>query len=326
MAHDLTSRKKGLLAPGQVLSGRYRVRSLLAYGASSEVYLVQDNLLNGQLLALKLFDRSVCKDPRILSALQQELLINRTLRHPNILHIYDASFGEFTHDYITIEFVEGCSLVEMLRSNQTDELSLEEAVYVFVEFAAGLSYAHQQSVFHRDISPEQVLISTRGDVRIQRCGRPQVLGRKLTHSKEALFELESPEQKRDGIIDENANQYSLGLLLFGLLAGLNALKNLPEAELLSDIRSLRATPRWVAQLIQTCTQVNPEKRFDSMEQALLFVEAQSDIDAIEEVARERLKKRILESRRVVRQKRSSTIGKRRQSARSVARVPKKLGD
>ena len=299
--------KSGLLHRGQMVDERYLVKSIIAHSASSEVYAVEDTLLNGQLLALKIFCPLVSRDPRLLTALQQEILVNRTLRHPSIIQLYNSSIGESSHDYITMEIVDGCTL-ENLLNNRNECLSVEEAIYVFFELAAGLSYAHQHSVVHRNLQFNQALVSRRGDIRLKGLGRPAVIGRRvLPDSKNRIF-LEAPETTKDGIVDELSNQYSLGILLFGLLAGPQYMINRPRPELLADMRSIREVPTWVAELIHTCTKVSVGDRFDSIEQALLFAEAQTDIDSLEIEARSGLKRRILELTRVTRPKRPSTIG------------------
>lgn len=306
MSLSAPSHSKGLLAPGEVLATRYRVTQFLTKGSSSEIYVVQDELLDGQELALKLFNSVVSRDPRLFTALQQEVLLHRTLRHPNILQLYEAVLGTAKHTFLTMEYVDGCPLSQLVQSYKGTELSVEESVYVFIEFAAGISYLHQHSLVHRNIQSQEVLISRRGDIRIKGCGRQAIAGRRHIQAEgtgENRFC--APENLHGGLINATSNQFSLGALLYSLLVGKEALPKPGEA--FPDIRGIRSVPTWVGELVNTCLQPDPEKRFESVEQAVLFVEAQSDIESLEQLARERLQKRVQDSKRVTRRTRPSGV-------------------
>jgi serine/threonine protein kinase len=321
---SLSSSLKGLLSPGEVIANRYEVIAFLARGAHSELYTVSDTSLDGQELVLKLFDPMVAKDPRTFTALQQELLTNRTLRHPNILQLLDAGLSGGVHTFITLEYVDGCTLTQLLSSCRATDITIEEAVYVFIELAAGLSYAHQHDIVHRCLYPGQALISRRGDLRIKGCGSSAVVGRADAKQSREIISFAAPETKSSGIHDILSNQYSLGVMLYSMLVGTEMVYAAAERkQQLPDLRGLRALPTWVGELVLTCVQLDRKRRFQTMEQAALFVEAQANVESLEAAARERLSKRIQELRRVTRKTRPSAVHSGRHASRFQA-IPREF--
>ena len=316
------------LQRGEVIAGRYEVRKSICRGSTGEVYQVIDRALDDQKIALKMLYPHLLRDERVFARFRNEVLLTRALRHPNIIQMYDLGKDDRGNYFLTMQYVEGTSLGRLLRQLKQGQFTFNEVLYIAAEICGGLSYAHQSGVIHRDLKPDNLLISINGDVRVTDFGVAQVATRPGASTRPGekigtpLYM--APEQFREDQIDERVDQYSLGVLTFELLAGappfsgdnLTTVAHKHCSMPLPDIRKIRRRiPPWFVEFIRTASDKEPTERFESLDQALSFIEAQCCIEDAEFDARQRLGNRVREALRHTRRKRNSAVDRIKRTPR-----------
>ena len=215
------------LAPGTRL-GRYDVQSLLGEGGMGEVYLAHDTSL-GREVALKVLPSDAARDHDRLRRFEREAHAASSLNHPNILTIYEIGAHDGT-PFVATELVEGESLRQRMNRQQ---LELGEVVDVGIQVASALGAAHAAGIVHRDIKPENIMVRTDGIVKVLDFGLAKLLGTGRedaatatitaanTRAGEVLGTIHymSPEQARGLETDARTDVWSLGVVLYELLAG-----------------------------------------------------------------------------------------------------------
>jgi serine/threonine protein kinase/Tol biopolymer transport system component len=209
--------------------GRYRIVRLLGAGGMGEVYFAEDTQL-GRNLALKLLSRRLTEDPTLVARFRQEARAASTLNHPNIVTIYEVGEFEGTH-FIATEFVEGVTLREVIARHP---LEISVALDIAMQVASALSKAHGAGVVHRDIKPENVMVDAEGHAKVLDFGIAKLTEQSSTAGQEAptILRVEtspgavvgtahymSPEQARGLGVDSRTDIFSLGVLLYEMLAG-----------------------------------------------------------------------------------------------------------
>jgi eukaryotic-like serine/threonine-protein kinase len=204
---------------GSVLSGRYRLLSLLGTGASANVYLAQDLTLERQ-VAVKILQPSLVTDESFLKRFRAEARAVAALNHPNVLRVFDWG-EENAVPYLVTEYLPGGSLKDILDQGLT--LSVEQAAAVGSEAAAGLAYAHARGLVHRDIKPANLLFDEEGRARITDFGVARALAEaSWTEPVGAMIgtvRYASPEQAEGVAMDGRADVYSLALVLYEAITG-----------------------------------------------------------------------------------------------------------
>jgi beta-lactam-binding protein with PASTA domain/predicted Ser/Thr protein kinase len=201
----------------QVFTGRYQIVRHLARGGMAEVYLARDLLLDRQ-VALKVLFPEFSTDPSFVERFRREARAAANLNHPNIVSVYD--WGEEGGTYfIVMEYIEGPTLRDVIRGE--GPLFPNRAAEIGAEIAAALEFAHRRGVIHRDVKPGNVLISgivKVTDFGIARAGDPQ---ESLTQTGAVMGTASyfSPEQAQGLPIDNRSDVYSLGVVLYEMVAG-----------------------------------------------------------------------------------------------------------
>ncbi|MEA2339470.1 MAG: eukaryotic-like serine/threonine-protein kinase, partial [Thermoanaerobaculia bacterium] len=149
-------------APGSVISGRYRIVSILGSGGMGEVYRA-DDLKLGQQVALKFLPAALAQDAAQLDLLHDEVRLGRQVAHPNVCRIYDIGDFDGAH-FVAMEYVDGEDLARLLQ--RIGRLAHDKAVEIARGVAAGLAAAHAKGILHRDLKPANVMIDGRGEPRI----------------------------------------------------------------------------------------------------------------------------------------------------------------
>ncbi|MFN0093121.1 MAG: protein kinase domain-containing protein, partial [Acidimicrobiales bacterium] len=204
-----------------VLNGRYELHSLVARGGMAEVFLARDQLLDRP-VAVKVLFPEFAADPAFVERFRREAQAAANLNHPHIVGVYDWGSHGGTY-YIVMEYVNGRSLAEILRTEGT--LHPDRAADVATDIAAALYFAHRNGVVHRDIKPGNVLITASGHVKVADFGIARAMGvttsDNLTQAGSVMGTAAyfSPEQAQGLAVDPRSDLYSLGVVLHEMLAG-----------------------------------------------------------------------------------------------------------
>jgi eukaryotic-like serine/threonine-protein kinase len=203
------------------IDGRYLVERLLGSGGMAQVYLVHDEVLDRQ-VALKILRDQYAEDEEFVERFRREARSAASLSHPNIVSIYDQGRSEEGAYYIAMEYVPGGTLKERIR--REGALTPGAAAVVALQIADALSEAHEKGVIHRDIKPQNVLVTEKGNVKvtdfgIARAAASASSGATATGTVLGTVDYMSPEQARAKSVGTQSDLYSLGVVLYEMLTG-----------------------------------------------------------------------------------------------------------
>ncbi|SNS13904.1 serine/threonine protein kinase [Streptosporangium subroseum] len=203
---------------GKLLDGRYRVESRIARGGMATVYLALDIRLD-RTVAVKVMHRSLAEDPSFVRRFIGEAKSVASLSHPNVVHVFDQG-TDGDNVYLSMEYVPGRTLRDVLRDR--GRLPAREALEVMIPVLAALGAAHQAGLVHRDVKPENVLLSDDGRVKVVDFGLARAIeatNQTRTGVMIGTIGYMSPEQVTSGATDARSDVYSSGIMLFELLTG-----------------------------------------------------------------------------------------------------------
>ena len=259
------------LEKGTVLAGRYEILQLLGRGGMGAVYKARDFELD-RFVALKLIRPELARNPEILRRFKQELILARQVTHKNVIRIFDLGQSNGIK-FITMDFVEGQDLRQLLL--ERGKFPAEQAAQVMLQICRALEAAHAEGVIHRDLKPQNVMLSPDGRVYVMDFGiaRSAYLpGMTQTGALIGTPEYMSPEQARGEKLTERSDLFSLGVIFYELLTGkspypadapLGTLwKRLQEkAKPPSEIDATVAKP--LSDIVMNALEIEPEKRLSS---------------------------------------------------------------
>jgi len=266
---------------GELIDGRYQLQKLIAAGGMASIYRAMDLRLD-RLVAVKIMHPHLATDEEFVNRFIKEAKATAALNHPNVVSIQDQGWNEGGSPavFIVMEYIDGSTLRDYLF--ERGSLSLEEVLRYIIPVVSALAEAHSIGIIHRDIKPENILISKDGRVKIADFGlaRGAQLGSTQTVESSVVLgsvSYLSPEQVQRGISDARSDIYSLGIVLFELLAGRKpydgetpiqiAYKHVNER--VPGIRTLKPElPENVDRLIEKATDPNPDKRFTDARELL----------------------------------------------------------
>ncbi|MCY4272174.1 MAG: Stk1 family PASTA domain-containing Ser/Thr kinase [bacterium] len=205
----------------ELLGGRYRLRNQIARGGMTDVFLGQDTLLSRPVAIKRLFPEFAA-DPSFVERFRREATAAANLTHPNVVAVHDWGAAAGTY-YIVMEYMDGQSLAELLRSN--GPLPPEQAAEIILYVAAALGFAHDNGVIHRDVKPGNVLLSPDGQVKVTDFGIAIAafggVESNLTQTGSVMGTATyfSPEQAQGQNLDHRSDLYSLGVVLYEMLCG-----------------------------------------------------------------------------------------------------------
>lgn len=212
---------RGAVHGGVVLNDRYEMQQRIGRGGMAEVYLARDVLLD-RLVAIKVLFPEYATDPAFVERFRREAQSAANLNHPNIVSVYDWGRSENTY-FMAMEYVPGRTLAEAL--HDVGPIDAMKAAEVGIEVAAALSFAHRNNVVHRDIKPGNILIGSSGQLKVADFGIARALGSpadaNLTQAGAVMGTAAyfSPEQAQGGQPDPRSDLYSLGIVLYEMVAG-----------------------------------------------------------------------------------------------------------
>lgn len=258
-----------ILHAGIMLQDRYEILEKIGSGGMSEVYKAKCHKLN-RLVAIKVLKAEFTSDAGFVSKFKMEAQAAAGLSHPNIVNIYDVVDDGDLH-FIVMELVEGITLKSYI--TKKGHLDVKETIGIAIQVAQGIEAAHEQHIIHRDIKPQNMLISMDGKVKVADFGIARAVSSQTMNSTVVgTVHYISPEQARGGFSDERSDLYSLGITMFEMVTGrvpfdgdntvTVALAHLEEPIPLPSFYNPEVTPS-LERIIVKCTEKRPENRYSN---------------------------------------------------------------
>jgi serine/threonine-protein kinase len=205
---------------GVEIAGRYRLDERLGAGGMSTVYRARDNVLERQ-VAVKLLAEHLADDDGFVARFRREALAAARLIHPNVVQVYDSGLDTDAHrHFIVMEYVEGPTVAQLLREH--DRLPVEQAADIAAQACEGLEYAHRHGVIHRDVKPGNLIVNPDGVVKLVDFGIAKAAeDSHITQigSVVGTAAYLSPERAQGDEATASADVYSLGVVVYQMLAG-----------------------------------------------------------------------------------------------------------
>ena len=205
---------------GKRLDGRYEIREIIGVGGMAYVYKAYDTI-DDRIVAVKILKDEFLANEEFTRRFKNESKAIAILSHPNIVKVYDVSFGE-RMQYIVMEYIDGITLKEYIE--QQKDIKWKEAVHFTVQILRALQHAHDKGIVHRDIKPQNIMLLPDGTIKvtdfgIARFARGDVKATGAADKAIGSVHYISPEQARGDITDEKADIYSVGVMLYEMLTG-----------------------------------------------------------------------------------------------------------
>ena len=255
---------------GMMIGDRYEILEKIGTGGMSDVYKAKDHKLN-RFVAVKVLKQEFGENANFVSKFRVEAQAAAGLMHPNIVNVYDVGEEDGIH-YIVMELVEGITLKKYIEKKA--RISVKEAVSIAIQVSMGIEAAHNNHIIHRDIKPQNIIISKEGKVKVTDFGIAKAAtSNTITSNVMGSVHYTSPEQARGGYSDEKSDIYSLGITMFEMLTGrvpfngettvAIAIKHIQE-ELPLPTDFVPEIPVSVEQIVCKCCQKSPDRRYQSM--------------------------------------------------------------
>jgi len=271
----------GRLSADSRLGSRYRIVRLLGQGGMGAVYLARDLEL-GRDVALKVVAPHLAGDPELLERFRREVQLSSEVTHANVLRVFDLGTADGVV-FLTMQYIEGRTLADLLRVERP--LPVDRAVALFRQIGEGLDAAHERGVLHRDLKPDNVMVDVAGHAFLTDFGLATTGAvSRMTRAGAVLGtpHYMSPEQVKGQAVDARSEIFSLGVLLYEMLAGV-----LPyDGDTIFEVmmRRTRAPPRPVRELndevspalqrvLDRCLAIDPRQRYGSVKELLADLEA-----------------------------------------------------
>ena len=259
---------------GMMIGDRYEILEKIGTGGMSDVYKAKCHKLN-RLVAVKVLKQEFSENANFVSKFRIEAQAAAGLMHPNIVNVYDV--GEENGIYfIVMELVQGITLKKYIEKKA--RLSYKEAVSIAIQVSMGIEAAHNNHIIHRDIKPQNIIISKDGKVKVTDFGIAKAAtSNTITSNVMGSVHYTSPEQARGGYSDEKSDIYSLGITLFEMLTGripfngettvAIAIKHIQE-EMPSPKEFVPEVPSSVESIVLKCCQKSPDRRYQNMRELI----------------------------------------------------------
>jgi len=259
-----------MIKMGMMIGDRYEIMEPIGTGGMSDVYKAKCHKLN-RFVAVKVLKQEFSENTEFVSKFRTEAQAAAGLMHPNIVNVYDVG-EEGGIYYIVMELVEGITLKRYIEKKA--RLSVKEAVSIAIQISMGIDAAHNNGIIHRDIKPQNIIISKEGKVKVTDFGIAKAAtSNTITSNVMGSVHYTSPEQARGGFSDEKSDIYSLGITLFEMLTGrvpfngettvAIAIKHIQE-EMPTPRNYVPEIPVSVEQIVLKCTQKSPDCRYQRM--------------------------------------------------------------
>lgn len=263
-----------MIKEGVVIGNRYEIMGRIGTGGMADVYKAADRVLN-RYVAVKVLKREFREDVNFVKKFQSEAQAAAGLLHPNIVNVYDVAEDRGLY-YIVMELVEGITLKDYIQKK--GQLTAKEVLGITMQVCAGIETAHNNNIVHRDIKPQNIIISKEGKVKVTDFGIAKATSSNtISTNVMGSVHYTSPEQARGGFSDARSDIYSLGITMYEMITGKLpfdgdttisiALKHLqedivPPSDYVPDI------PYSLEQIILKCTQKSADRRYVHVSQLL----------------------------------------------------------
>ena len=259
-----------MLNQGTYLQDRYEILGRIGSGGMSVVYKAKCHTLD-RLVAIKVLKEEFASDENFVSKFKMEAQAAARLSHPNIVNVYDV-VDEGNLHYIVMELIEGITLKSYIEKKGF--LENKEAIGIAIQVAQGIAAAHEQHIIHRDIKPQNMIISRDGNVKVADFGIARaVSSQTMNATAVGSVHYISPEQARGGYCDERSDIYSFGITIYELVTGrvpfegdntvAVALAHL-ETPITPPSQLNPVVSSGLEQIILKCTQKKPDRRYSSI--------------------------------------------------------------
>lgn len=259
-----------MLTEGMYIADRYEIIGKIGAGGMSDVYKAKDLTL-GRFVAIKVLKSEFSDDINFVTKFRTEAQSAAGLEHPNIVNIYDVGSENGMH-YIVMEYVEGITLKTYIEKK--GQLSFKEAVSIAIQVGRGIEAAHNKNIIHRDIKPQNIMISTEGKVKVTDFGIARAAtSNTISSDVMGSVHYSSPEQARNGFVDGKSDIYSLGIVMYEMVTGrvpfdgdttvAVAIQHLQE-EMVPPSAFAPNLPISMEKIILKCTQKSADRRYESM--------------------------------------------------------------
>lgn len=265
-----------MIREGVYLGKRYEILGRIGSGGMADVYKGKDHKLN-RYVAIKVLKSDYRKDEVFIKKFLSEAQAAAGLMHPNVVNVYDVGQDRGLY-YMVMELVEGITLKDYIEKK--GRLSAKETISISIQMVTGLQAAHNQHIIHRDIKPQNIIISKDGKVKVTDFGiaRATTATQTISTSVMGSVHYTSPEQARGGVVDQKSDIYSIGITMYEMITGhvpfdgdstvSVALKHLQE-EIKSPAEEVPDIPYSLECIIMKCTQKNPGLRYHDCAALLL---------------------------------------------------------
>ena len=257
-----------------VISERYEIINQIGSGGMADVYKAKDHKLN-RLVAIKVLKVEFCEDKTFIAKFRKEAQAAAGLSHPNIVNVFDVGEDNNVY-YIVMELVEGITLKDYV--TKKGKLSVKEATSIAIQVSLGLEAAHNANIVHRDVKPQNIIISTDGKVKLSDFGIARMASSNTINSNVMVsVHYSSPEQVRGGYSDKKSDIYSLGITMYEMVTGrvpfdgdtsvAIAIKHLQE-EMVDPSEYAEDLPYSFQQIIKKCTQKSVDRRYNNLSEVI----------------------------------------------------------
>lgn len=264
-----------MLTKGNYIADRYEILDKIGTGGMSDVYKAKDHIL-GREVAVKVLKQEFAEDVTFVTKFRSEAQSAAGLEHANIVNIYDVG-SENGMYYIVMEYVEGITLKTYIEKK--GQLNFKEAISIAIQVGRGIEAAHNKGIIHRDIKPQNIIISTEGKVKVTDFGIARATTSNTIHADVmGSVHYASPEQARNGYVDGKSDIYSLGIVMYEMVTGrvpfdgdttvAVALQHLQE-EMVAPSAYAPELPISLEKIILKCTMKSPDRRYATIEDLLL---------------------------------------------------------
>ena len=259
-----------MIKTGTILGDRYEILEKIGTGGMAEVFKGKDHKLN-RYVAVKVLKEEFRDNDGFVKKFKEEAQAAAGLAHPNIVNVYDVGDENVIY-YIVMELVEGITLKNYIE--RKGRLTIKEATSIAIQVSAGLEVAHNNHIVHRDIKPQNIIISREGKVKVTDFGIAKATtSQTTTSSAMGSVHYASPEQARGGYVDHRSDIYSLGIVMYEMVTGrvpfdgetavTVAVKHLQE-QMVPPSKYCPEIPYSLEQIIKKCTEKSPDRRYQDI--------------------------------------------------------------